>query len=45
MSPTERTLVAYAGYPSWRRVANVSGHDLGVKAAAIVAYAAHDPKM
>src|SRR5665648_767545 len=45
MSPTEHTLVAYLGYPSWRRTPNVSGHDLGVKAAAIVAYAAHDPKM
>ena len=45
MSPAEHTLVAYAGYPSWRRAANVSGHDLGAKAAAIVAYAAHDPKM
>lgn len=45
MSPAEHTLVAYAGYPSWRRAANVSGHDLGAKAAAIVAYATHDPKM
>ena len=45
MSPTEHTVVAYLGYPSWRRTPNVNGHDLGVKAAAIVAYAAHDPKM
>lgn len=45
MSPAEHTVVAYLGYPSWRRTPNVSGNDLGVKAAAIVAYAAHDPKM
>lgn len=38
-------LVAYAGYPSWTQPANVSGRDLALKAKAILAYAAHDPKM
>lgn len=44
-SDVERTVLAYAGYPSWTSGANVSGRDLGLKADAIIAYAQHDPKL
>ena len=44
-SAQPRTVLAYAGYPSWTSGANVSGRDLGLKADAIIAYAQHDPKL
>lgn len=44
-SEIERTVLAYAGYPSWTSGANVSGRDLGLKADAIIAYAQYDPKL
>jgi LmbE family N-acetylglucosaminyl deacetylase len=41
----EHTLLASAGYPSWTQGANVTGRDLGLKADAIIAYGAYDPKL
>ena len=39
------TLLAYGGYPTWTRLANVTGVDLRAKESTFLAYASHDRKL
>lgn len=40
--PSAHSLYAYAGYPIWTRMPNVSGTDLTAKESTFLAYASHD---